>query len=189
MCGSGTLLTEAGLIARNIAPGKYRRYYGFQSWKDYDAELFESIRDEAAKQEKEKIDFRICGCDHSPGAIRTAMENIKGAGLEDTIDTEISDFAKFMPPEGGGTLMVNPPYGERLKPNDLARLYKEIGDTLKSQYSGYTAWILTSSEEGFKNIGLRPSRKIPLYNGPLECRFLKYELYRGSKKAKYNPQE
>jgi len=186
MCGSGTLLTEAGLMACNIAPGKFRRHFGFQSWKNYDADLLEAIRKEASEKEKHTLDFRICGCDYSPGAIRTASGNIQGAGLEDKIEVEISDFTKYVPPAGDGMLMVNPPYGERLKPDDLANLYKKIGDTLKSQYAGYTAWILTSSEEGFKSVGLRPSRKITLQNGPLECKFLKYELYRGSKKAKYN---
>lgn len=189
MCGSGTLLIEAALMALNIAPGAFRLQFGFEKWKNYNEELLDAIKEEALQNEKENLDFSITGCDYSPGAIKIALNNIKGAGLKDIIKTEISDFNDFTPPPNTGMLVINPPYGERIKPVNLLKLYKEIGDILKQRYSGYTAWILSSSDEGMKNIGLRPSRKLKLINGSLDCKFYKYDLYSGSKKARHQENE
>lgn len=185
MCGSGTLLAEAGLMAARIAPGKFRDRFGFQTWKNFDRDLFATLKKEANTLEKEISGFTITGCDHSPKAVRSATENLMGAGFHNIINVETTDFTQFMPPAGKGTLMVNPPYGERLKLHDLLALYKTIGDVLKKRYAGYSAWILSSSDEGMKQIGLRPSRKIKLLNSSLECKFMRYDLYEGSKKAKY----
>lgn len=189
MCGSGTLLIEAGLMALNIAPGAFRYQFGFEKWKNFDSELLDSIKEEALSNEKEDINFKISGCDHSPGAIRVALENIKSAGLKDTIQIKISDFLEFNPPEGGGTVVLNPPYGERIKPHNLNKLYKDIGDQLKSKYAGYSAWILSSSDEGMKHIGLKPSKKLKLINGALDCKYYRYDLYQGSKKMKFNSED
>jgi putative N6-adenine-specific DNA methylase len=182
MCGSGTLLIEAGLMARNIAPGIFRKEYGFEKWEDFDADLWRNIVEDAFAAQIKNLDFKIAGCDISRNLDRIAQVNIDNAGLTDDIDIYQMPFDEFIVPEGGGTAIINPPYGERMEPADINALYKSIGDEWKKKYTGYTAWMLTSNMDAAKSIGLRPSRKIPMMNSQLECKFLKFEMYSGTKK-------
>lgn len=181
MCGSGTLLIEAAMIARGIPAGIYRKSYGFEKWPDFDDELFSEIYN--ADYERESS-IRIFGSDISVQSCAIARANIKNAGLSKTIEVETKDFLDLDPPFGNGTILTNPPYGERLRAGSITELYKSVGDVLKQKYAGYTAWIISSSEDGFKNIGLKPSRKIELFNGALPCSFRSFELFRGTYKQK-----
>lgn len=181
-CGSGTLLSEAALIAKNIPPGIFRSEFGFEKWNDFDSDLWEKVLDEAAGQKIGNLDFKIAGSDIESRAIRVAKGNIENAGLSKTVELNVTPFQEVIPPAGGGVVIINPPYGERITPEDINMMYKEIGDALKKKFSGYDAWILTSNMEAAKNIGLRPTRKIPLFNAALECKFLKFSIYDGTKK-------
>ncbi len=185
MCGSGTILIEAALMAKNIAPGIFRNEFGFERWNDFDSELWERIRDEAKSGELTKIDFPLTGIEKSAQTLKVAKENVGNARMADTIDLHAMTFEDYNPDVTNGTVIINPPYGGRITDDDLFSLYKAIGDQLKKKYKGFTAWVLTANREAAKNIGLKPSRKIELYNGSLECRFLKFDLYEGSKKGKY----
>lgn len=186
MCGSGTLLIEAAMIATNIPPNLNRPEFGFEKWMDYDEDLFKTIY-EAQMDKVRSIDKKIIGYDKAPSAIRKAKENINNAGLSDFIEVEQKDFFTSSKPVEGPTIVCfNPPYGERLKIN-VPEFYKKIGDTLKQGYPGTKAWFITSDfDTGLKSVGLRTSRKIKVFNGKLECRYVQYELYEGSKKAKKN---
>jgi putative N6-adenine-specific DNA methylase len=182
MCGSGTLLIEAALIATNVPPGWFRDSFGFERWRDFDAELWEKIK-EGAISRISNVDVEILGSDVSYNVLRKARENIKLAKVDDLVKTVCQDFFESTPPEnGGGMLILNPPYGERMNQDDVTSFYKQIGDTLKKKYAGYQAWMITSNPDGLRSVGLRPSRKIALWNGPLECRFVRYDLYEGTKK-------
>ena len=185
MCGSGTILIEAGLMAKNIAPGIFRNEFGFERWSNFNSETWEKIREEAKSGELNKIDFPLIGIEKSHQTLKTAKDNAGNARLADNIRFHAMPFEDYTPDINQGTVIINPPYGGRLTDEDLFGLYKSIGDQLKKKYKGFTAWLLTANKEAAKNIGLKPSRKIELYNGSLECRFLKYELYEGSKKGKY----
>ncbi len=182
MCGSGTILIEAAMIACNIPAGIHRSEFGFEKWKDFDADLFELIHSSMLKRVR-NASHQIIGFDKAPSAIRKSMENIKNASLEEFIRVERKNFFREKKPvEGDALVLFNPPYGERLNV-DVEELYRNIGDTLKSEYLRTTAWIITSDfEQGIKSIGLRSSRKVKVFNGKLECRFVKYEIYEGSKK-------
>jgi putative N6-adenine-specific DNA methylase len=180
MCGSGTIITEAALIASNKAPNLRRKVFGFHSWKNYNAELYLQARTELMEAEIE-WDKWIYGSDIDGRAIKEARMNIEAAGVDDIVRISQADFKEKDSPGGDGTIIVNPPYGERLKPEDVENLYKEIGDTLKQKYKGYNSWILSSNPDAVKRVGLRPSQRLVLFNGALECRFLKYELYEGSR--------
>ena len=181
MCGSGTLLIEAAMIARGIPAGIYRKSFAFEKWLDFDEQLFSDIYN--ADYERESS-VRIYGSDISVQSCAIARANIKNAGLSKAIEVEVKDFVAMDPPFENGIIITNPPYGERMKPQSVADLYKSIGDTLKQKYAGYSAWIISSSEEGFRNIGLKPSGKIELFNGSLACSFRKFELFRGTYKEK-----
>jgi len=180
MCGSGTIPIEAALIAYNIPPGMYREHFGFEDWPDFDADLFEEIYD--ADYERE-FEHQIFASDISTRAINITQANVKNAGLKGKISIRERDFKDLIPYDEKGIVMINPPYGERLKPADLSATYQMIGERLKHVWAGYTAWIITSAKENFYNIGLRPSAKIPLMNGPIECSFQKFLMYSGSKKS------
>ncbi len=184
MCGSGTILIEAGLIARNIPPGMFRSEFGFEKWADFDNDLWNEVLDEAQDKEIRRPDCRIYGCDISSFTNKIARQNVINARMEGVIEVEAMPFHQFKPASEKGTVIINPPYGGRLDDGDIEALYKAIGDHLKNNFRGWSAWILTANKDAAKRIGLHPSRKIPLFNGALECRFLKYELYEGSKKAK-----
>ncbi len=186
MCGSGTILIEAAMIANNIPANINRREFGFEKWNDFDEDLFDVIRNSLLKKVKES-DSVLIGYDKAPSAVRKAIENIKNAHLEDFIKVSQENFFTTEKEVEGKTIVLfNPPYGERLE-IDVPIFYKEIGNTLKRGYPNTNAWLITSDfSGGLKSVGLRTSRKIKLYNGKLECRLVKYEMYEGSKKAKYN---
>ena len=184
MCGSGTFLIEAAMMAQHIAPGLYRRDpYGFESWKDYDAKLFEMVWKTAEAKASFDPKATIIGYDIDPDYVQAALNNIENAGLQDIIKVEEADFFKTEAPNEPGVVVMNPPYNERIISEDIDLLYKSIGDTLKNNYQGYDAFVFTGNLEAAKNVGLRASRRTPLYNGPIDCRLLKYELYRGSRRG------
>ena len=188
MCGSGTIPMEAAMLAMHIPAGYYREHYSFENWNDFDPALFEKIKKEAAEEICE-YDNPIIASDKSYKAFGIARSNMRNAGLHKDIMLLNKPFAKVNPESGKGILMFNPPYGLRLEEDDLIELYKHIGDVLKTRFQGYEAWIITGNMAVAKFIGLRPSRKIILYNGPLESRFIKFEMYRGSKKASKNSEQ
>ena len=180
MCGSGTLLIEAALIAKNMAPGLFRKEFAFEKWPDFDADLFDEIyNDESLERE---FNHKIYGYDIDMKAVNTARMNVKAAGLSDIITVEQQDFKNFTQPANKSIMISNPPYGERISTPDLLGTYKMIGERLKHQFKGNDAWILSYREECFDQIGLKPSIKIPLYNGSLECEFRKYQMFDGKLK-------
>lgn len=182
MCGSGTLLIEAGMIARNIPAGFFRKDFGFMHWDDFDAALWKTIKS-AADRKIKASSVMIHGCDVNQQMLAVATVNINNAGMQDSITLKQVAFEDSRPPvDGGGVIVTNPPYGERIQKTDLNAFYKTIGDVLKQQYTGWQAWLITSDHDALKSVGLRTSRKIKLYNGPLECRFVKYEMFSGSRK-------
>ena len=181
MCGSGTLPIEAALIALNIAPGIYRKGFAFQHWNDYDKDLFDEVYDEDTQV---PFEYKIYGSDISRQAIAIAERNVAASGLKKYIHLKqkaIQDIKTTIGP--GGLLMTNPPYGERLKPEDLIGLYQDLGERLKHVFTGYDAWVLSYREECFDSIGLRHSLRIPLMNGQLDCELRKYEIFDGKMKA------
>lgn len=183
MCGSGTILIEAAMYALNIAPNKYKEKFGFESWKDFDAELWKRIRKNATAAEIKPEGLKLFGSDISGAVLEKARMNIQHAGLSDIIKLRKSSFDRFQAPAEEGVLICNPPYGLRIEPKDILAMYQLMGDTMKHNLRGWTCWIFTGNLEVAKFIGLRPSRKIHLFNGPIECRFLKFNVYAGSKKA------
>lgn len=184
MCGSGTFLIEAALMAQNIAPGLFRRDpYGFEKWKDYNEALFEMVWNTAEAKEKRTPQAQIIGYDLDADYIEAAHGNIDNAGLQEFIKLEQANFFDTQAPAASGVVVMNPPYNERIQSDDINELYKKIGDTLKNSYQGFDAFVFTGNLEAAKSIGLRTSRRVPLYNGALECRLLKYELYRGSRRG------
>ncbi len=188
MCGSGTLLTEAAMIACNIPANINRKEFAFEKWNDFDEPLFDKIVESSLKKARE-FRYKIVGYDKAPSAVRKAKENIENANLSDYITVERKNFfdtEKFT--EGPLHMVFNPPYGERLN-LDMEDFYASIGDTLKRNYPGTDAWFITSNLEALKFVGLRPSRKIKVFNSHLESRLVKYVMYEGSKKAKYQNKE
>ncbi len=184
MCGSGTMLIEAAMIACNIPPNLMRKEFAFERWQDWDVDLFEKIEESLLKKTRD-FHYKIMGYDKAPSAVFKAKDNIKNAQLDDFITVKHEDFFKTQ--KGGSDklhMVFNPPYGERLN-IDLHAFYKSIGDTFKQNYPGTEAWFITSNLEALKHVGLRPSRKIQLFNAKLESRLVKYEIYEGSKKGKY----
>ena len=182
MCGSGTILIEAAMIACNIPPNLMRNEFGFESWKDWDVDLYEKIENSLLTKTRD-FHYRLIGFDKSPSAVRKAIENIKNANLEEFINVKHEDFFKtHKSPDNKLLIIFNPPYGKRLD-LDFKSFYNQIGDTLKHNYAGSTSWFITSNLEALKHVGLKPSRKIKLFNSKLESRFVKYELYRGTKKT------
>jgi putative N6-adenine-specific DNA methylase len=183
MCGSGTILIEAAMIAANIPANINRPEFGFEKWRNYDNSLFEKIHDSLLKRVQSPR-FKITGFDRAPSAVRKAKENIENANLSDFIKVyQIDFFESKKQVQGPTTILFNPPYGERLK-IDTTSFYKRIGDTLKHNYPSTTAWFITSDIEAIKYVGLKTSRRIPMRNADLECRFVKYEMYEGSRKFK-----
>lgn len=184
MCGSGTILIEAALIANNIPPGYYREEFGFQRWKKcmpFNEELWNTIFDSAVNKIT-NLNQAIIGGELSPNVTKKAKENIKFAKVNDLVSIKNVDMKDFEVPAGRGVVIINPPYGERMVKDNIEELYKMMGDKFKKDFSGYDCWILSSNIEALKNVGLRPSRKITLFNGQLECKFMKYEMYSGTKK-------
>ncbi|WOI23170.1 THUMP domain-containing class I SAM-dependent RNA methyltransferase [Nonlabens ulvanivorans] len=179
MCGSGTIAIEAAMIAANIAPNLNRPEFGFEKWPNYDNALFEMIQESCLKKMRE-FEGPIIARDADGYTLEKAKENVKNANLQDFIKLEKGDFFRDHQ-SAQAFIMFNPPYDERIE-IDTDAFYKSIGDTLKQRYTGSTAWLITGNLEALKSVGLRPSRKIKVYNGKLEARFVKYEMYRGTKK-------
>ncbi|MBQ6724511.1 MAG: RNA methyltransferase [Paludibacteraceae bacterium] len=186
MCGSGTLLIEAALIARNIAPGVFRQSFAFEKWQDFDADLWSDIYNDDSNERE--FEHKIYGSDASFFAIQQASKNVKSAGVQKDVELkqirmeEISNI-KYQISNPSPLVMLNPPYGERLKSNkEMEDLYGAIGSTLKHQFAGATAWIISSNAEAMKRIGLKPSRKYRLLNGELDCQFNRYDLFQGKRK-------
>jgi putative N6-adenine-specific DNA methylase len=185
MCGSGTILVEAAMIACNIPANINRKEFAFEKWNDWDNDLFDQIIDALMKRTRE-FHYTIVGYDKAPSAVQKAKDNVRNANLEDYISISQANFFDTKKETIGPLHMVfNPPYGERLD-IELERFYRELGDTLKNNYPNTNAWFITANLEALKYVGLRPSRKIKLFNGSLEARLVKYEMYEGSKKAKFN---
>jgi putative N6-adenine-specific DNA methylase len=183
MCGSGTIPIEAGLIASKIPPGKFRQFFGFQKWKDFDEDLFEKIKLKCNSQIG-LSPVKIFGSDISEEALKFANANVARAGLSDVITLEKSDFKDLKSIDEHGYVFLNPPYGQRIQPEEIDLLYGMIGTTLKHNFPGTTAWLITSNKESLKHIGLKPKEKHTLFNGALECILLKYEMYTGTKKLR-----
>jgi len=182
MCGSGTLVIEAAMMALNMAPGILRKEFGFERWIDFDSKTWNEVKQEAESVRKKEIDFPIIGTDISSMQIQNAKENAGAAGVLKNISFQQMSFENFSPQSGPGTILINPPYGGRITTVDLLQLYKSMGDQFKKKYPGWKAFVFTANMEAGKNIGLKPSRKIPLFNGKLECRLLKFEMYAGSRR-------
>lgn len=180
MCGSGTLLIEAALIALNVPPGIYRKGFGFEKWKNFNKDLFETIyHDDSGERQ---FDYKIYGSDISPEAIAITEQNIKEAGVEKHISLKVMPFQDYQEaPAEKGIVITNPPFGERIQPDDLYGLYEDIGERLKHVFMGYSAWILSYHKECFHKIGLRHSKRYPLVNGSLECEFRRYDIFAGKR--------
>lgn len=188
MCGSGTLLAEAAMIACNIPANINRKEFAFEKWNDWDNDLFDQIIDALLKRTKE-FRYTITGFDKAPSAVQKAKDNIRNANLDEYVIIHQANFFDSKKENLGPLHMVfNPPYGERLD-IDMERFYRELGDTLKNNYPNTNAWFITANLEALKFVGLRPSRKIKLFNGSLEARLVKYEMYEGSKRAKFQTED
>ncbi len=187
MCGSGTIPIEAAMYAANIPPGHDRAQFGFERWKDFDAELWAQVQQEAMAKVIPGGPL-ILGSEISPNVVRKAIANMHNADVADRITVRNMAFEDLEAPEGGGVLIMNPPYGERMdQEEDINAFYKMIGDTLKKKWAGYTAWVLTSNMEAAKHIKLTPKPRLQLFNGALDCRFMRYELYSGSRRREDAP--
>jgi putative N6-adenine-specific DNA methylase len=181
MCGSGTIPVEAGLIACRIPPGKFRQFFGFQRWKDFDEDLYEKIKLECNSHIGHSP-VKIFGSDISEQTLQYAKANVAKAGLNDVVSLETSDFKDLKSIDDNGFVFLNPPYGQRIQPEEIDLLYSMIGTTLKHNFPGTTALLITSNKESLKHVGLKPKEKHTLFNGALECVLLKYEMYQGTKK-------
>lgn len=184
MCGSGTIAIEAAMYANNIPAQYYRKSFGFEKWKGYRADEFLSVKEEADSKITE-FDHEIWASDISQEAVNTAEQNIKNARLHHDINLFRAAMEEAKKPEGKCIVIMNPPYGERLEVDDIVALYERMGDTFKNNYEDCTAYVLSSDIFALKKIGLKPSRKIHVFNGKLECRIFEFKMYSGSKKAKY----
>ena len=189
MCGSGTLPIEAALIARNIAPGVFRKSFAFEKWLDFDADLWSDIYNDDSRERE--FDHKIYGSDASFYAIQQATKNVKSAGVAKDVELKQIRMEELKPltPNpitSNPLIMINPPYGERLASNkDMEDLYGKIGTALKHQFAGATAWIISSNDAAMKCIGLKPSKKMRLLNGELDCQFNKYELFNGKRNDRF----
>ena len=177
MCGSGTFLVEAALIAANIMPGVYRRHFAFEGWKDFDAELFDRLYNDDSRERK--VENPIIGADISPKAVAIAKANIKSAGVGKYVDVEVKSLMQWEEAPANGVLVTNPPYGERIHVEDMEGLYSLIGTKLKHVFKGYHAWIIGYNNDYFRRIGLAPSTKLPIMNGSLPCELREYIIFEG----------
>lgn len=180
MCGSGTFLIEAALIAANINPGVYRKHFSFENWRDFDPELFDRLYNDDSNEKE--FNFKIYGGDISPKAVEIARKNIKSAGVGRMIELETKPLSAWKEAPENGILITNPPYGERISSDDMDGLYELIGTKLKNVFKGYHAWIIGYREEYFHRIGLAPSVKLPIFNGALECQLREYVIFEGDYK-------
>lgn len=184
MCGSGTFATEAALMSMNIAPGTFR-HFAFEKWRDFDRDIWVNLKKEQKDARRSAPGVEISAYDRDPMALDIASQNIEAAGLQDFVDLDRRDF--FALPDqkiSGKFLIMNPPYGERLEEQDkMVEFYKNIGDVLKNGYTNSKAWVLSGNLEAIKKLGLHPSKKIKLFNGPIECRLECFEVYDGSRRG------
>lgn len=179
MCGSGTLLIEAALIALNIPPGIYRKEFAFEKWNDFDDELFDEIYNDDS--EEQAFVHKIYGSDISPQAIKIAEENVNSAGLNKYIELKVNPVQQLEAPVKPCLMITNPPYGERINPSDLFGIYTSLGSVLKHKFSGNSAWVISSDESCLNKIGMKPSQKIKLLNGALDCLYCKYDIFSGKR--------
>lgn len=178
MCGSGTILIEAAMMALNIAPGSHRRHFGFMDLKGFDEAAWEKVVDEVASQEIQDLDFKFYGYDIDKKVLQSAKDNARRAGVDHVIQFKSETIAMVAPPVEKGLLVTNPPYGTRLGDEDNLRdIYRDLGYTLKHRFKGWDAWILSGNKDLILDMHLKASRKHFVYNGPLECRFLKYSMH------------
>ncbi len=183
-CGSGTLLIEAGMLAANIPSNIERQHYAFKNFLNYNPSVWNEVYEEA-NSKCSSLPCNIVGYDIEPDMIMKAKRNLRGVAVGRFINAEISSFQEIKNIEDApGVMVTNPPYGERIGDN-IEEMYSELGDFMKGSMKGYVCWVISASEEGFKSIGLRPERRIKLYNGDLECSFRKFSIYEGSKRAKF----
>src|SRR5574344_572964 len=180
MCGSGTIVIEAALIAKNIAPGVFRKKYAFEKWPDFDADLFDEIYNDDSRERE--FEHHVYGYDIDFMAVNMSKNNVKAAGLSSEVTIEQQDFKDFDGHEEKAVIVTNPPYGERISTPNILETYKMIGERLKHAFKEGEAWILSYHEECFQQIGLKPRVKVPLYNGSLECEFRKYSIFNGKLK-------
>ncbi|MDP1727990.1 MAG: THUMP domain-containing protein [Bacteroidota bacterium] len=180
MCGSGTLLIEAGLIAKNIPANMLREKFGFESWKDFEPEIWKKVKDEAIANIRES-EANIIGSDKTFKAIEIARENITRAHLDEDIKVSNKQFDEVKPPEGGGIVVMNPPYGERLPIEEIDAFYKAMGDKMKKDFEGFSVWIISSNIAAMKKIGLAASKRLNLFNGALECKYHRFDIYKGTR--------
>jgi putative N6-adenine-specific DNA methylase len=186
-CGSGTLLIEAGMLAANIPSNIERQHYAFKNFKNFDSKLWDKVYNNANSR-CSSLPCKISGSDISPDMVMKTKRNLRGVAVGRFIEAEIADFRELKQPENSGVMVTNPPYGERMGDN-IEEMYEALGDWMKASMKGYVCWVISASEDGFKSIGLRPERRIKLYNGDLECSFRKFSIYEGSKKAKFQIQQ
>jgi 23S rRNA G2445 N2-methylase RlmL len=178
MCGSGTILIEAAMMALNMAPGSNRKQFGFMHLKNFDPDVWGKVLDEAAEQEKEDLDFKLYGYDIDRKVLQMAKDNAKRAGVDHVIEFKHESIATLAPPVEKGLIVTNPPYGARLGEEDMLKdVYRDLGYTLKHRFKGWDAWILSGNKDLIMDLKLKSTRKHFLYNGPLECRFLKYSMF------------
>lgn len=183
-CGSGTILIEAALMAANIPANIERHHYAFKNFKNFQPEIWDEIY-EAANKRCTGLPCKIVGSDLSSDMMLKAKRNLRGLAIGRFVEIGNDDFADTKKPFESGMMISNPPYGERMG-NDIPEMYEKLGDWMKKEMTGFTCWIISASEEGFKTLGLRPTRKLRLYNGDLECSYRKFEIYAGSKKDRYD---
>lgn len=179
MCGSGTLLIEAALIALNIPPGIYRSSFAFEKWSDFDEELFDSLYNDDSYERP--FDFKIYGSDNSPRAIKIAEQNVKSTGLSKYIELQVMPVQKLEAPAENCMIVTNPPYGERITSDDIYGLYASLGTTVKHKFAGSTVWVISSHEECLDKIGLKPTERIRLLNGSLDCWYCRYDIFAGKR--------
>ncbi len=179
MCGSGTLLIEAALIALNIPPGIYRSSFAFEKWSDFDEELFDTLYNDDSYERP--FNFKIYGSDNSPRAIKIAEQNVKSTGLGKYIELQVMPVQKLEAPAENCMIVTNPPYGERITSDDIYGLYASLGTTVKHKFAGSTAWVISSHEECLDKIGLKPTERIRLLNGALDCWYCRYDIFAGKR--------
>ena len=181
MCGSGTLAIEAAMLSMKLPAAYFRQGFSFENWSDFDPRLWRKVRTEADEQINE-FEHEIYASDISPKNMEIALANATFAKLHKDINFKQCDIANLKFPEDPGVIIINPPYGERIKTKDIVGLYTTIGDRLKFHAAGYQAWVISSDREALKRIGMRPEKRLTLFNGSLECKFHKFSIYEGSKK-------
>lgn len=177
MCGSGTIAIEACLLARGIPPGRYRKEFAFEKWADFNSDIFEAVKNDCNRETP--FEHVVYAYDADPKAVAATKANVEAAGLGKDFAIACADFRNFTQPSEKALMIINPPYGVRLPMSNLLGLYRMIGERLKHQFVGNEAWIISGHEECFDSIGLKPSLKIPLYNGSLDCQFQKYQIFDG----------